>query len=220
MLHLMIFVHNILTQKSSDKQNTVCFHGYCRSKKLRFSFLQERVFICLCNSPIWFDFLKLSMVQECLKHSRGHLSFLQNKIFKLARFKCIKNSLQWTIFPNCPTLHWIRHFGCHFAKQFGKFGSFRYKRLKPWHKVLHFTETVLNVTFNRNSVWNWTHLKFNVGDFSSIFTIMPNGEMIIKPFWRNYTKNLTGIEKTSSKISIFLVQREIIWEFHKFKHYL
>ena len=57
MLHLMIFVHNILTQKSSDKQNTVCFHGYCRSKKLRFSFLQERVFICLCNSPIWFDYI-------------------------------------------------------------------------------------------------------------------------------------------------------------------
>ena len=47
----------------------------------------------MCNSPIWFDFLKLSMVQECLKHPRGHLSFLQNKIVTIVRFKCVKNSL-------------------------------------------------------------------------------------------------------------------------------
>ena len=110
------------TDWSSYTWNIICFHRYYRSKKLRVSFLQERVSICFCNSPIWFDFLKLSMVQECLKHPTGHVSFLQNKIFKIARFKCAKNSLQRIIFLNCPTLHWIRHFGCQIAKQFWKFG--------------------------------------------------------------------------------------------------
>ena len=79
----------------------------------------KKVFICLCNSPVLFDFLKLGMIQECLKHPRGHLLFLQNKIFKIVRYKCVKNSLQQIIFLNCHTLHWITHFGCQIAKQFG-----------------------------------------------------------------------------------------------------
>ena len=117
----------ILTQKSSYTWNIVCFHGYYRSKKLGFSFLQERVSIYLYYSPLWFDFLKLSMVQQCLKHPKGHLLFLQNKIFYIAGFKCVKTYLQRIIFPNCLTLHWIRHFWCHIKKQFGRFGRFRYK---------------------------------------------------------------------------------------------
>ena len=119
-----LVVYN-LTKKSSYTWNIVCFHGYYRSKNLRFSFLQERTYICLCNSPIWFDFLKLSLIQEGLKHPCGRLSFLQNKIFKIARFNCVKKCLQRITFPNCPTLLWIRHFECHIAKQFGNLAASR-----------------------------------------------------------------------------------------------
>ena len=59
-------------------------------QKSRFSFSQERVLICVCNHPIWFVFLKLSMVQEYIKHPRAPLSFSQNKIIKIARFKGIQ----------------------------------------------------------------------------------------------------------------------------------
>ena len=63
---------------------------FCEFQKLGCSFLQERILICLCNSPIWFDFLNRSMVQECLKHRTGQLSFLQNKMFQIVRFKALK----------------------------------------------------------------------------------------------------------------------------------
>ena len=57
--------------------------------EVKSSLTQENVSICLCNSLILMDFLKLSMVQACLNHPRGHLSFLQNKIFKIAGFSQI-----------------------------------------------------------------------------------------------------------------------------------
>ena len=48
-------------------------------------------------------------------------------------------------------------------------------------------------------------------DFSSIFTILPNGdndnEMVLMESQNNFDKH---IENGSSKISIFLIQREII----------
>ena len=55
----------------------------------------------------------VNMVQECLKH----LSFSQNKVFKIVRFKCVKNSLQRIIFSNCLKSH-LTH-GGHIAKQLG-----------------------------------------------------------------------------------------------------
>ena len=56
----------------------------------KFAFSQERVRICLCNSPICFVFLKPSMVQVTLITPGVFLSFSQNKIIKIARFKGIK----------------------------------------------------------------------------------------------------------------------------------
>ena len=45
---------------------------------------QDYSLVCAISQ---FDFLKLSMVQECLEHPRGHLSVLQSKIFNITRLK-------------------------------------------------------------------------------------------------------------------------------------
>ena len=58
---------------------------------LRFSFLQERESISLCNSPVLSDFLKLSMVQECLKHSKVIYHFCRIKSLKLLELNAFEN---------------------------------------------------------------------------------------------------------------------------------
>ena len=71
------------------------------------------------------------MVQEYLKSPRGHLSFLQNKMFKIARFKCVKNSLQRLVFPNCPSYIKLDTLGVRSQNNFGNSAVY-VQELKTW----------------------------------------------------------------------------------------
>ena len=55
-----------------------------------FHFLKQECSFVYATVHFDLFFLKLSMVQEYLKHPRGPLSFSQNKTIKIARFKGIK----------------------------------------------------------------------------------------------------------------------------------
>ena len=117
---------------------------------------KEYPFVC---ATVQFDliFLNSACYKNALKILGPFNLFLENKIFRTVRLKCMKSSLQIsdckTIWENSATSH---------------------TRIKPYNKVLHFTETVLNITFSRNSTGNSNSEKFKVHNFSSICTIMPN----------------------------------------------
>ena len=55
---------------------------------------KEYSFVC---ATVQFDLIFVNSAWY-KKHPRGHLSFLQNKIFKISRFKSVKSSLQRIIF--------------------------------------------------------------------------------------------------------------------------
>ena len=132
-----------------------------KKKKPRFSFSQERVLICLHNSPFWFVFLKLSMVHEYLKHPRGPLSFSQNKNIKNARVNGIQILYkEWfsQLVSRCIVINTL---GVRSQNNWG-IQPLNVQEINPWRRVLHFKETVLNVTFNGNSIGKWNCWKFNV----------------------------------------------------------
>ena len=98
-------------------------------------------------------------------------------------------------------------FGCQLAKQLVIRGRpLHVQEIKPWRRVLHLNETVLNVTFNGYTMYTgkWNPKKFNVRDFSSILTILPNGdndsEAALKESQNNFDR---PIENGSAKSLYF-----------------
>ena len=214
----IIFIYTsqyILTQTSSDTWYVVCYHSDNRSKKSRFSFSQERVLICLCNSPFWGHFSQI-------QHGTGIntpgvlLSFSQNKNIKIARFKGIQ-----ILYKEWFSQLVSRYTEIETSQYNWEIRPLHLHGIKPWRRVLHFNEIVLIVTFNGNSIEKCNPWKLNVRDFLSVFTILSNGyndnEAVLKKSQNNFDRH---IENGSSKISISLIQTEIIWDFHKFKRRL
>ena len=106
LIHEILFVSMVTVEvKSSD------FH-FCK---------KEYSFVC---ATVQFDliFLSSAWYKNALNTPGVNYHFCRIKSLKWR-----SDFLQQIIFPNCPTLNWIKHFGCQFAKQFGKFGRFRYK---------------------------------------------------------------------------------------------
>ena len=102
------------------------------------------------------------------------LSFSQNKNIKIARSKGIQILYK----------EWFSQLVSHYiaidtlgirSQNNWEIRPLHGQEIKPWRRVVHFKESVLIVTFNGNSIGKWNRWKFNVHDFSSIFTILPNG---------------------------------------------
>ena len=89
------------------------------------------------------------MLQKCLNHPRGHLSFVQNKIFEVARFERVENSLKRIMFPNYLIAFYTL---CVISQINRKTGPIQVEELKLCRRVFHFRETILNVTSNGNPI--------------------------------------------------------------------
>ena len=198
-------------ENSIPPTNTVC-RGY---KSPRFHFPKKEYSFFYATVQFHLFFSNSAWYKNTLDTPGVVLSFSQNKVIPIARFiKGIKIVYKKIIFPTCLMLHCNRHFGCHFAKQLGNSAA------SCTRNKAMMVGSFMNVTFNIISKGKWNCWKFKECNFSSMFTctILPNGdndnEAILKESQHSFDRHL---DNRSSKISLFLIRREIIWEFHKFK---